>query len=134
MTSLSQTVLKQMPPGITPPLILNYNASDSADSGTWPFEPRAARTGHLRPRPEFHSTFARFGAGHGHPIALRRQGTADFLQIDLDPQKLEADNLSGEDLENALAAQNQIIPAGTIKVGSFEYNVKLNNAPTSLTI
>ena len=46
------------------------------------------------------------------------------------PQALQADHLSAEDLENALAAQNQIIPAGTIKVGQFEYNVKLNNSPS----
>ena len=52
------------------------------------------------------------------------------IQIDLDPQALQADGLSAQDLENALAAQNQIIPAGTIKVGSFEYNVKLNNSPS----
>jgi multidrug efflux pump subunit AcrB len=51
------------------------------------------------------------------------------IQIDLDPQALQADHLSAQDLENALAAQNQIIPAGTIKVGTFEYNVKLNNSP-----
>ena len=52
------------------------------------------------------------------------------IQIDLDPQALQADHLSAQDLENALAAQNQIIPAGTIKVGQFEYNVKLNNSPS----
>ena len=52
------------------------------------------------------------------------------VQIDLDPQALQADNLSAEDLENALAAQNQIIPAGTIKVGQFEYHVKLNDSPS----
>ena len=57
-------------------------------------------------------------------------GKVRQVQIDLDPQALQADHLSAEDLENALAAQNQIIPAGTIKVGQFEYNVKLNNSPS----
>ncbi len=52
------------------------------------------------------------------------------IQIDVDPQALQGHNLSAQDLENALAAQNQIIPAGTIKVGNFEYNVKLNNSPS----
>src|SRR6202012_3135287 len=51
------------------------------------------------------------------------------IQIDVNPEALRANNLSAQDLENALAAQNQIIPAGTIKVGQFEYNVKLNNSP-----
>lgn len=57
-------------------------------------------------------------------------GRVRQVQIDLDPKALQADNLSAEDLENALAAQNQIIPAGTIKVGQFEYQVKLNNSPS----
>ena len=51
------------------------------------------------------------------------------IQIDLNPQALQADGLSAQDLENALAAQNQIIPAGTIKVGDFEYNVNSTTAP-----
>ena len=46
------------------------------------------------------------------------------------PEALRANNLSAQDLENALANQNQIIPAGTIKVGQFEYNVSLNNSPS----
>ena len=57
-------------------------------------------------------------------------GRVRQIQIDLDPQKLQANNLSAQDVGNALAAQNQIIPAGTIKVGQFEYNVKLNNSPS----
>jgi multidrug efflux pump subunit AcrB len=52
------------------------------------------------------------------------------IQIDLDPAKLQANNLSAQDVGNALAAQNQIIPAGTIKVGQFEYNISLNNSPS----
>ena len=52
------------------------------------------------------------------------------IQIDLNPQALHAYNLSAQDVSNALANQNQIIPAGTIKVGQFEYNVRLNNSPS----
>ena len=54
------------------------------------------------------------------------------IQIDLDPQALQAKGLSAEDVENAVAAQNQIIPAGTTKIGQFEYNVKLNDSPATV--
>ena len=128
VTSLSQTVLKQMPPGITPPLILNYNASTvpilelGLSSPALP-EQDIYDLGQNFIRPSLASV-------PGSAIPSPYGGKERQIQIDLDPQKLEANNLSGEDLENALAAQNQIIPAGTIKVGDFEYNVKLNNSPS----
>ena len=54
------------------------------------------------------------------------------IQIDLDPQALQSKGLSAEDVANALSAQNQIIPAGTAKIGQFEYDVKLNNSPSAV--
>ncbi len=66
------------------------------------------------------------GAGVPSPYG----GKVRQVQIDLDPQALQARDLSAQDLENALAAQNQIIPAGTIKIGQFEYNVALNDSPS----
>ena len=54
------------------------------------------------------------------------------IQVDLDPQALQAKGLSAQDVETAIAAQIQIIPAGTIKIGQFEYNVKLNNSPVTV--
>ena len=56
-------------------------------------------------------------------------GKVRQIQIDLNQQALQAKKLSAEDIENALAAQNQIIPVGTQKIGKFEYTVKLNNSP-----
>ena len=50
------------------------------------------------------------------------------IQIDLNPQALQSKGLSAADVEAAIAAQNQIIPAGTTKIGTFEYNVKLNDS------
>jgi multidrug efflux pump subunit AcrB len=128
VTSLSQTVLKQMPPGITPPQILNYNAStvpilELGLSSPALTEQAIYDLGQNFIRPSLASV-------PGSAIPSPYGGKERQIQIDLDPQKLETYNLSGEDLENALAAQNQIIPAGTIKVGDFEYNVKLNNSPS----
>ena len=51
------------------------------------------------------------------------------IQIDLDPAALQARHLSANDVGTALASQNQIVPAGTTKIGEYEYNFRLNNSP-----
>src|ERR1700748_3647551 len=127
VTSLSQTVLKQMPPGITPPLILNYNAS------TVPILQLGLSSPFLAEKDIFDlgQNFIRpaLAEVQGAAIPSPYGGKERQIQIDLDPQAMQADGLSAQDLGAALAAQNQIIPAGTVKVGQFEYNVKLNNSP-----
>jgi multidrug efflux pump subunit AcrB len=127
VTSLSQTVLKQMPPGITPPLILNYNAS------TVPILQLALSSESLGEKDiyDLGQNFIRpaLASVQGAAIPSPYGGKERQIQIDLDPQALSAHGLSAADLGGALTNQNQIIPAGTIKVGQFEYNVKLNNSP-----
>ncbi len=127
VTSLSQTVLKQMPPGITPPLILNYNAStvpilQLALSSTTLGEKDIYDLGQNFIRPSLASV-------QGAAIPSPYGGLERQIQLDVDPQALSAHGLSAADIGSALANQNQIIPAGTIKIGDFEYNVKLNNSP-----
>jgi multidrug efflux pump subunit AcrB len=127
VTSLSQTVLKQMPPGITPPLILNYNAStvpilQLALSSPKMSEQQLFDTGQNFIRPSLASV-------NGSSVPSPYGGKERQIQIDLDPQALQAKGLSAQDVAQALAAQNQIVPAGTAKIGGFEYNVKLNNSP-----
>ena len=68
----------------------------------------------------------------GAAIPYPYGGKERQVQIDLDPPALQARGLSGQDVANALAAQNQIMPAGTQKIGDFEYNVKLNNSPLKI--
>src|SRR5580698_6517127 len=130
VTSLSQTVLKQMPPGITPPLILNYNAS------TVPILQLALSSPDLPEQKLFDlgQNFIRpsLATVEGSAIPSPYGGKERQIQIDLDPQALQAKGLSAEDVENAIAAQNQIIPAGTTKIGQFEYNVKLNDSPVTV--
>ena len=130
VTSISQTVLKQMPPGITPPLILNYNAStvpilQLALSGRGMTEQAIFDAGQNFIRPALATV-------QGTAVPSPYGGKVRQIQIDLDPAKLEAKGLSAEDAANALAAQNQIIPAGTAKIDRFEYNVKLNNSPSAI--
>ena len=61
--------------------------------------------------------------------ALPFGGKLRQVQIDLDPEAMQARGLSGQDVANALAAQNLITPVGTEKIGTFEYAIHLNNAP-----
>ena len=128
VTAVSQTVLKNMPPNTTPPLILNYNAStvpiiQLALSGKGLSEQQLADLG---------LNFIRVplitvpGAAIPYPYG----GKARQVQIDLDSAAMQARGLSGQDVANALAAQNLITPVGTEKIGSFEYAIQLNNAPS----
>jgi multidrug efflux pump subunit AcrB len=130
VTSLSQTVLKQLPPGITPPLILNYNAStvpilQLALSSPQMTEQQLFDAGQNFIRPALASV-------EGSSIPSPYGGRERQIQVDLDPVALQSKGLSAEDVANALAAQNQIIPAGTAKIGQYEYNIKLNNSPSAI--
>ncbi len=130
VASLSQTVLKQMPPGITPPLILNYNAA------TVPILQLALSSPSLSEQKLFDlgQNFIRpaLATVPGSAVPSPYGGKVRQIQIDLDPQALQAKGLSAQDVEDAIAAQNQIIPAGTTKIGPFEYNIKLNDSPVTV--
>ena len=130
VTSVSQTVLKQMPPGITPPLILNYNAStvpilQLAISGQGLSEKTLFDIGQNQIRPALVTIP---GAAMPYPSG----GKQRQVQIDLDPQALQSKGLSAQDVGNAIAAQQQINPVGFAKIGEFQYNVALNNSPDSI--
>src|SRR6201995_3632589 len=127
VTSFSQTVLKQMPPGITPPLILNYNAS------TVPILQLGLSSPALAEQDIFDlgQNFIRpaLASVQGAAIPSPYGGRERQIQIDLDPDLLQARKLSATDVGAALAAQNQIVPAGTTKIGQHEYNIRRNNSP-----
>ena len=130
VTSISQTVLKQMPPGVTPPLILNYNAStvpiiQLALSGKGLSEGKMFDLAANAIRPGLVTVP---GAAIPYPSGGRQRQ----IQIDINPEALQSKGLSAQDVGNAIAAQNQINPAGFAKIGGFQYAVKLNNAPGSV--
>src|SRR6476661_148364 len=130
VTAISQTLLKQMPPGATPPLILNYSAStvpiiQVALSGEGLTEQNLADIGINQLRTPLVTVP---GAAIPYPFG----GKQRQVQIDLNPSALQARGLSGQDVANALAAQNLITPVGTQKIGNFEYNIQLNNSPLKL--
>jgi multidrug efflux pump subunit AcrB len=131
VTAISQTLIKQMPPGATPPLILNYNAStvpilQVALSGEGLTEQNLADLGINQVRTPLVTIP---GAAIPYPFG----GKSRQVQIDLNSEALQARGLSGQDVANALAAQNLITPVGTEKIGAFEYAVQLNNAPSKLS-
>jgi CzcA family heavy metal efflux pump len=130
VTSISQTVLKQLPPGITPPTILNYNAS------TVPILQLALSSPEMSEQKLFDvgQNFIRpaLATVRGAAIPSPYGGKVRQIQIDLNTRAMQAKGLSAEDVENAITAQNQIVPAGTAKIGSFEYNVKLNDSPEAI--
>ena len=131
VTAVSQTLLKQLPPGITPPLILNYNAStvpilQLALSGDGLSEQNLADLAQNILRPQLVSVA---GAAIPYPYG----GKTRQVQIDVDSVALQARGLSAQDVANALAAQNLIIPVGTQKIGSFEYTLNLNNSPSDIS-
>jgi len=130
VTAVSQTVTRQMPAGTTPPLIINYNAStvpilQVALSGKGMTEQALGDLG-------LNVIRTRLVTVQGAAIPYPFGGKQRQVQIDLDPAALQSRSLSAQDVANALAAQNLILPVGTQKIGSHEYTLKLNNAPTAI--
>ncbi|MEJ0004698.1 MAG: efflux RND transporter permease subunit [Pararobbsia sp.] len=130
VTAVAQTQLRQLPPGTTPPLILNYNAStvpivQLALSGKGLTEQNLGDIGLNGLRP-FLVTVA--GAAIPYPFG----GKTRQVQIDIDPAAMQARGLSAQDVSNALAAQNLLTPVGTEKIGDYEYTLQLNNAPSQI--
>jgi CzcA family heavy metal efflux pump len=129
LTAVSQAWLKQLPPGITPPLILAYNASSV------PIIQLALSSGSIPEQGLFDlaNNFVRtqLAGVAGASIPYPYGGKQRQIQVDLDQRLLQEHGVSADDVVNAVNAQNLIIPAGTEKVGEFEYNIKLNGSPTT---
>ena len=122
VTAASQTVLKLLPPGITPPYVLTLQRLQRADPATGAVQQDACRSPQLFDdgqnfiRPQL-ATVA--GAAIPSPYG----GKVRQVQVDINQQALQAYGLSAQDVVTALAAQNLITPVGTEKIGKFEYIV-----------
>ena len=128
VTAAVQSQVKQMPPNMTPPFILNYNAStvpiiQLALSGSGLSEQQLADIG-------LNIVRAPLITVPGAAIPFPYGGKTRQILIDIDSEAMQARGLSGQDVANALANQNLITPVGTQKIGAFEYTVQLNNAPS----
>ncbi len=124
ITSVSQTLLRQMPPGTTPPFILAYNASSV------PVIQLALASSRMTEGQifDFGNNFIRTqlatvaGASLPYPFGGRMRQ----VQVDLEPEALRNVGLSANDVTRALALQNLIVPAGTEKIAHREYVINLN--------
>ncbi len=130
VSAISQVVIKQMPTGTTPPLILNYSAStvpilQIALSGKGMTEQNLADLG-------LNVIRTRLVTVPGAAVPFPFGGKSRQVQIDLDSSAIQARGLSAQDVANALAAQNLILPVGTQKIGSFEYTLHLNNSASAI--
>src|ERR1700737_2925202 len=126
----SQTQLKQLPAGTTPPLIITYSASSvpilqRALSGPTLSEQQLNDLGLNFIRPQLTSV-------PGTAIPYPYGGKQRQVQVDLNTAALQSKGLSPSDVVNAISAQNLILPAGTAKMGKFEYNVDMNGSPTTI--
>jgi multidrug efflux pump subunit AcrB len=127
ITAVSQTILRQLPPGTTPPLIIQYNAS------TVPILQYGISSPTLSEQQVFDVSMNQIRVGlisvPGVGIPFPYGGKQRVISVDLDLKALEAQSLSEQDIVNALNAQNLVFPSGTAKIGAKEYPIDLNTSP-----
>jgi multidrug efflux pump subunit AcrB len=127
ITAVSQSSVKSMPPGTTPPLIIRYSATNVpilqlgvssrtiAEQSLYDYALNSVRL--------------QLATVQGASMPLPSGGKVRQIQIDLDPRALEANGLTPAQVSAAVNAQNLILPSGTVKVGNREYGVLINNSP-----
>jgi multidrug efflux pump subunit AcrB len=130
ITSITQTLLRILPPGTTPPLILQYSASNVPIL-------QLGLTSKTLSEQDLYDLGLNFirtqlATVQGAQVPLPYGGKSRQVMVDIDPEKLFGKGLSPADVSNALNAQNVILPAGTEKIGDREYNVRLNSSPELL--
>jgi multidrug efflux pump subunit AcrB len=126
ITASSQTQLRQLPAGTTPPLVIAYSASSApvmqlALSGQGLSEQQLNDYGLNFIRTQLITV-------PGTAVPYPYGGKQRQIQVDLNPAALQSKGLSALDVVNAISAQNLILPTGTSKIGSKEYNVDIPNA------
>jgi multidrug efflux pump subunit AcrB len=126
----AQQILRILPPGIFPPLILQYNAASvpvllaSLSSDQLP-EQELNDLGNSFIRTQLVTI-------QGAAIPVPYGGKLRVVNVDIDPDALYARGLSPQDVSNAILTQNVILPAGTSKIGTREYDVAMNGSPVIL--
>jgi multidrug efflux pump subunit AcrB len=128
ITAISQTQLRQLPPGTNPPFIIQFNASSVpilqlglSGEGLNEQQLNDMATNTIR---------TQLATIEGAQTPFPYGGKQRQIQVDLDPSALQAKGLSPADVVNAIAAQNLIVPSGTMKMARFEYAIETNSAPS----
>src|SRR6266436_1992363 len=130
VTAISQTALRQLPPGTLPPLIINYSASSVPIlqlglSGNGLTEQQLNDLGQNFLRPQLVTV-------PGAVIPFLYGGKQRQIMIDLNPGLVQSKGLAPQDVLTAVQQQNLILPSGTAKMGPFEYDVRLNASPRTV--
>jgi multidrug efflux pump subunit AcrB len=126
----SQSAMRTMPPGITPPEILQYDAADVPvvqlilDSDTEPVTKLSDLGTNV--------VLAQLITVKGVASSPTNGGADKLINVDLDPQAMTAKGVSALDVTTAIGNQNLILPAGDAKMGVRDYYVRLNNSPTAV--
>jgi CzcA family heavy metal efflux pump len=130
VTAISQTVLRQLPPGTLPPLIINYSASSVpilqlGISGQGLSEQQLNDLSQNFLRPQLVTV-------PGAVIPFSYGGKQRQIMVDLNESLIQSKGLAPQDVLNAVQQQNLILPSGTAKIGQFEYDVRLNASPRTV--
>ena len=130
INAVSETILSQLPTGTTPPQIISYNASNVPVAQLNIYSDTLSGQQLF----DYGFNFIRLQLftipGFSSPAPLG--GVQRSVQANLDPTALYANRLSPQDIGNALDATNVVIPAGTARMGNYEYNVDVNMSPTTM--
>src|ERR1700726_546716 len=127
VTAVSQTILRYLPPGALPPLIINYSAS------TVPVL-QLGLSGKNLTEPQLNDIALNFLRTQlvtipGAAVPFPYGGKQRQVSVNLNPGLLQSKGLSSTDIVNAMSLQNLILPSGTAKIGELEYDVDLNASP-----
>jgi len=128
VTAISQTILRQLPAGVQPPLIINYSAStvpilQLALSGLSEAELNDVGLNFLR---------TQLVTVPGASIPYPYGGKQRQVMVDLDQRLLQSKGISPADVVTAIGQQNIVLPSGTAKIGPFEYDVAMNASPRTV--
>ena len=130
ITAIAQTILRQLPAGQTPPLIIRYNAS------TVPILQYAISSGRLSEQEIYDLSQNQVRVGlatvQGAAVPWPYGGKTRLVCVDLDLAALKARNLSPQDVVAAFSAQNLVLPSGSVKIGAAELDVELNASPRGI--
>jgi multidrug efflux pump subunit AcrB len=130
VTAVSQTILKQLPPGATPPLIIQY------DAATVPVLQYGIGSATLSEQQTFDIALNQIRVGlvsvPGIAIPYPFGGKPRLVSVDLDPRKLQEKNLTQSDVTTAINNQALVFPSGTTKFGSLQYPIDINTFPTKI--
>src|SRR3954469_7465560 len=130
LTAASQGITRNMPPGMTPPFMVRFNATDVPIMQLGVGSPQRTEA----ELSDLGTNFIRIPLGtvRGASVLPAYGGVPRLVNVDIDPQALYAKGLSAGDVSRAINAQNVILPAGTAKMGGREYNVRMSGSTDSV--